>query len=221
MHNINNIEIKISNNLVDYTESLKIMEKRVVDINLNNKKELIWFLYHDHIYTIGTSGSEKEIREKITYPVIKTNRGGKITYHGPGQKIIYLMLNLRKKGYDIRKFITLIEEWIIISLKDIGVKGINDKDHVGIWVEDKNTLKKISSIGLRVRKGITFHGVSINMNPNLENFKGINPCGNNPNNVTSLEELGLKKEIKYFDDILIRNFNKLFKAKLKLRKIQE
>ena len=88
-------------------------------------------------------------------------------------------------------------------------------------MEDKNTLKKISSIGLRVRKGITFHGVSINMNPNLENFKGINPCGNNPNNVTSLEELGLKKEIKYFDDILIRNFNKLFNAKLKLRKIQE
>ena len=131
------------------------------------------------------------------------------------------MLNLRKKGYDIRKFIALIEEWIIISLKDIGVKGINDKDHVGIWVEDNNTLKKISSIGLRVRKGITFHGVSINMNPNLENFKGINPCGNNPNNVTSLEEMGLKKEIKYFDDILIRNFNKLFNAKLKLRKIQE
>ena len=127
----------------------------------------------------------------------------------------------RKKGYDIRKFIALIEEWIIISLHDIGVIGINDKDHVGIWVEDKNTLKKISSIGLRVRKGITFHGVSINMNPNLENFKGINPCGNNPNDVTSLEEMGLKKEIKYFDDILIRNFNKLFKAKLKLRKIQE
>ena len=92
MNNINNIEIKISNDLIDYTESLKIMEKRVVDINLNNKKELIWFLYHDHIYTIGTSGSKKEIREKITYPVIKTNRGGKITYHGPGQRIVYLSL---------------------------------------------------------------------------------------------------------------------------------
>lgn len=219
--NDNEIEYFQEEGVIDYPYSIKFMEKKVEEIYKNNCKEFLWFLEHDNIYTAGTSAKPEDLIEKNKFKVYESSRGGQYTYHGPGQKIIYLMLNLRKKGYDIRKFIALIEEWIIISLQDIGVKGINDKDHVGIWVEDKNTLKKISSIGLRVRKGITFHGVSINMNPNLENFKGINPCGNNPNNVTSLEELGLKKEIKYFDDILIRNFNKLFNAKLKLRKIQE
>ena len=128
------------------------------------------------------------------------------------------MLNLRKKGYDIRKFISLIEEWIIKSLKDIDVNAVNDKNHVGIWIKDKNSLKKISSIGLRVRKGITFHGISINLNPNLENFKGINPCGNDPKDVTSLEEIGLKNKIKKFDQVLLKNFSAVFNVKLKSKK---
>ena len=127
------------------------------------------------------------------------------------------MLDLRKNGYDIKGFITLLENWIISSFKAIGVIAINDKDHVGIWVEDKNRLNKIASIGLRVRKGITFHGISININPNLENFKGINPCGKNPSAVTSIKELGLNKKIKEFDNLLIENFEKTFKAKLKVR----
>ena len=185
--NDNEIEYFQEERVIDYPYSIKFMEKKVEEIYKNNCREFLWFLEHDNIYTAGTSAKPEDLIEKNKFKVYESSRGGQYTYHGPGQKIIYLMLNLRKKGYDIRKFIALIEEWIIISLKDIGLKAINDKDHVGIWVEDKNTLKKISSIGLRVRKGITFHGVSINMNPNLENFKGINPCGNNPNDVTTTD----------------------------------
>ena len=213
MKNINNIEIKISNNLVDYKESLKIMEKRVVDINLNNKKELIWFLYHDHIYTIGTSGSEKEIREKITYPVIKTNRGGQFTYHGPGQRIAYIMLNVRDREYNVKSFIRLLEQWIMNSLHDMGIKSFLIKGKVGIWVRNE---EKIASLGLRIRKGISFHGVSLNINPNLDHFSGIIPCGNENSDVTSIEKIGLDISKKEIDNILISNFSKVFKIDVKL-----
>ena len=190
----------------------------IEDIHKNNCKEFLWFLEHDNIYTAGTSAKQKDLINSNKFKVYKSSRGGQYTCHGPGQRVVYLMLNLRKKGYDIRKFISLIEEWIIKSLKDIGVKAVNDKSHVGIWIKDKNSLKKISSIGLRVRKGITFHGISINLNPNLENFKGINPCGNDPKDVTSLEEIGLKNKIKKFDQVLIKNFSTVFNVKLKSKK---
>ena len=129
------------------------------------------------------------------------------------------MLNVRKNGYDIRKFISMLEHWIIVTLSDIGLKATKDRSHVGIWVREEKSLKKISSIGLRVRKGITFHGVSLNLNPNLENFKGINPCGNNPNEMTSLKEMGLEKEIKNIDKLLINNFEKIFNSSLKPMKV--
>ena len=193
------------------------MEK-IEDIHKNNCKEFLWFLEHDNIYTAGTSAKQKDLINSNKFKVYKSSRGGQYTYHGPGQRVVYLMLNLRKKGYDIRKFISLIEEWIIKSLKDIDVNAVNDKNHVGIWIKDKKSLKKISSIGLRVRKGITFHGISINLNPNLENFKGINPCGNDPKDVTSLEEIGLKNKIKKFDQVLIKNFSTVFNVKLKSKK---
>ena len=140
--NDNEIEYFQEERIIDYPYSIEFMEKKVEEIHKNNCKEFLWFLEHDNIYTAGTSAKPEDLIEKNKFKVYETSRGGQYTYHGPGQKIIYLMLNLRKKGYDIRKFISLIEEWIIISLKDIGLKGINDKNHVGIWVEDKNTLKK-------------------------------------------------------------------------------
>ena len=193
------IEYFLDKKTIDYPDSIEFMEKKIEDIHKNNCKEFLWFLEHDNIYTAGTSAKKKDLINSNKFKVYKSSRGGQYTYHGPGQRVVYLMLNLRKKGYDIRKFISLIEEWIIKSLKDIDVNAVNDKNHVGIWIKDKNSLKKISSIGLRVRKGITFHGISINLNPNLENFKGINPCGNDPKDVTSLEEIGLKNKIKKFD----------------------
>ena len=212
------IEYFLDKKTIDYPDSIEFMEKKIEDIHKDNCKEFLWFLEHDNIYTAGTSAKQKDLINSNKFKVYKSSRGGQYTYHGPGQRVVYLMLNLRKKGYDIRKFISLIEEWIIKSLKDIDVNAVNDKNHVGIWVKDKNSLKKISSIGLRVRKGITFHGISINLNPNLENFKGINPCGNDPKNVTSLEEIGLKNKIKKFDQVLIKNFSTVFNVKLKSKK---
>ena len=212
------IEYFLDKKTIDYPDSIEFMEKKIEDIHKDNCKEFLWFLEHDNIYTAGTSAKKKDLINSDKFKVYKSSRGGQYTYHGPGQRVVYLMLNLRKKGYDIRKFISLIEEWIIKSLKDIDVNAVNDKNHVGIWIKDKKSLKKISSIGLRVRKGITFHGISINLNPNLENFKGINPCGNDPNDVTSLEEIGLKNKIKKFDQVLIKNFSTVFNVKLKSKK---
>ena len=212
------IEYFLDKKTIDYPDSIEFMEKKIEDIHKNNCKEFLWFLEHDNIYTAGTSAKKKDLINSNKFKVYKSSRGGQYTYHGPGQRVVYLMLNLKKKGYDIRKFISLIEEWIIKSLKDIDVNAVNDKNHVGIWIKDKNSLKKISSIGLRVRKGITFHGISINLNPNLENFKGINPCGNDPKDVTSLEEIGLKNKIKKFDQVLIKNFSTVFNVKLKSKK---
>ena len=212
------IEYFLDKKTIDYPDSIEFMEKKIEDIHKNKCKEFLWFLEHDNIYTAGTSAKQKDLINSNKFKVYKSSRGGQYTYHGPGQRVVYLMLNLRKKGYDIRKFISLIEEWIIKSLKDIDVHAVNDKNHVGIWIKDKNSLKKISSIGLRVRKGITFHGISINLNPNLENFKGINPCGNDPKDVTSLEEIGLKNKIKKFDQVLLKNFSTVFNVKLKSKK---
>ena len=212
------IEYFLDKKTIDYPDSIEFMEKKIEDIHKNKCKEFLWFLEHDNIYTAGTSAKQKDLINSNKFKVYKSSRGGQYTYHGPGQRVVYLMLNLRKKGYDIRKFISLIEEWIIKSLKDIDVNAVNDKNHVGIWIKDKNSLKKISSIGLRVRRGITFHGISINLNPNLENFKGINPCGNDPKDVTSLEEIGLKNKIKKFDQVLIKNFSTVFNVKLKSKK---
>ena len=204
MKNINNIEIKISNDLVDYKESLKIMENRVVDINLNNKKELIWFLYHDHIYTIVTSGSEKEIREKITYPVIKTNRGGKITYHGPGQRIVYFLIDLKKRKKDIRKFVSIIENSTINLLKEYNIEAKSYPEKIGIWVTkfNENKLKKerkIGAIGLRLKKWTTYHGLSFNINPKMDNYKFIDACGLKNFKNTSLHELDINITEENFD----------------------
>ena len=212
MNNINNIEIKISNDLVDYKESLKIMEKRVNDINLNNKKELIWFLYHDHIYTIGTSGSEKEIREKITYPVIKTNRGGKITYHGPGQRIVYFLVDLKKRKKDIRKFVSIIENSTINLLKEYNIEAKSYPEKIGIWVTkfNENKLKKerkIGAIGLRLKKWTTYHGLSFNINPDLSYYDNIHACGLKNYKTTSLLELGINISKEEFDKMFFKKFN--------------
>ena len=213
------VEYFIDRELVDYPFSIDFMEKKVESIHNHTSREFIWFLEHDNIYTAGTSSKASDLVEKNKFKVYESSRGGQYTYHGPGQRVIYLMLNIRKNGYDIRKFISMLEQWIIVSLSDIGLKATKDRSHVGIWVREEKSLKKISSIGLRVRKGITFHGVSLNLNPNLENFKGINPCGNNPKEMTSLKEMGLEKEIKNIDKLLINNFEKIFNSSLKPMKI--
>lgn len=209
----NVIEFFNSSELVDYKKSIQLMEKRVENIKKKKQSELLWFLEHPSIYTAGTSSKDKDLLNDNLFPVIKTNRGGQFTYHGPGQRIAYIMLNVRDREYNVKSFIRLLEQWIMNSLHDMGIKSFLIKDKVGIWVRNE---EKIASLGLRIRKGISFHGVSLNINPNLDHFSGIIPCGNENSGVTSIEKIGLDISKKEIDDILISNFSKVFKIDVKL-----
>ena len=209
--NKNVIEFFNSNELVDYKKSIELMEKRVEGINEGKASELLWFLEHPPIYTAGTSSNDKDLLNENLFPVFRTNRGGQFTYHGPGQRVAYVMLNVRDRDYNVKSFIRLLEQWIMNSLMDIGIKSFLIKGKVGIWV---NNEEKIASLGLRIRKGISFHGISLNINPNLEHFSGIIPCGNENSGITSIEKIGLNIKKKEIDKILISNFKKTFEVKI-------
>ena len=209
----NVIEFFNSSELVDYKKSIQLMEKRVENIKKKKQSELLWFLEHPSIYTAGTSSKDKDLLNDNLFTVIKTNRGGQFTYHGPGQRIAYIMLNVRDREYNVKSFIRLLEQWIMNSLHDMGIKSFLIKGKVGIWVRNE---EKIASLGLRIRKGISFHGVSLNINPNLDHFSGIIPCGNENSGVTSIEKIGLDISKKEIDNILILNFSKVFKIDVKL-----
>ena len=209
--NKNVIEFFNSSELIDYKKSIEFMEKRVEGINEGKASELLWFLEHPPIYTAGTSSNDKDLLNENLFPVFRTNRGGQFTYHGPGQRVAYLMLNVRDRDYNVKSFIRLLEQWIMNSLMDIGIKSFLIKGKVGIWV---NNEEKIASLGLRIRKGISFHGISLNINPNLEHFSGIIPCGNENSGITSIEKIGLNIKKKEIDKILISNFKKTFEAKI-------
>ena len=209
----NVIEFFNSSELVDYKKSVQLKERRVENIKKKKQSELLWFLEHPSIYTAGTSSKDKDLLNDNLFPVIKTNRGGQFTYHGPGQRIAYIMLNVRDREYNVKSFIRLLEQWIMNSLHDMGIKSFLIKGKVGIWVRNE---EKIASLGLRIRKGISFHGVSLNINPNLDHFSGIIPCGNENSGVTSIEKIGLDISKKEIDNILILNFSKVFKIDVKL-----
>ena len=175
---MSDIEILISEKLIDYNDSLTFMKKRVDEIHLGEKKELIWFLSHDHIITQGASAKKNEIIKNTNLKIIKTNRGGKTTYHGPGQRIVYFLINLNNKKKDIRRFISIIENSLILFLQEFNIKATSFNDRVGIWVtESQNTPltkeEKIGAIGLRLNKWITYHGLSFNINPKLNYYDYI------------------------------------------------
>ena len=198
-----NIEIKKSIKPVNYFDAINILESRLKDLYENNEKELIWTLEHDEVFTAGTSYKENEIIDK-SIKILETNRGGKITYHGPGQLICYFVLDLRKKK-DIRKFITIIEKTIIQTLKFYKIETFPDKDNIGIWHKSNNEIKKIAAIGIRVSKWIAYHGFAININNDLENYKKIIPCGISDKGVTNLKNI-LDQDYSNLNDILIKNF---------------
>ena len=198
------IEIKKSEKPVKYDAAIKFMENRLDDLNDKKCKELIWVLEHNELYTAGTSSKENEILDK-SIKIIKTNRGGKITYHGPGQLVCYFVIDLKKRKKDIRKFISTIEKTIISTLKYFNIEAIADKKNIGIWYKDKSELKKVAAIGVRVKKWIAYHGFSININNDLNKYKAIVPCGINDKGVTSLEKIN-KQSYKNFDKKLIENF---------------
>ncbi len=203
------IEIKKSMKCVDYDVALKFLEKRVEDVINRKKPELLWILEHKPIFTAGTSSKENEILNK-TINVSKTSRGGKITHHGPGQKIVYFVLNLNERGKDIRKLIKHIENCIIKILKEYGIKSFNDKKNIGIWVNINGKTKKVASIGIRVKRWIAFHGFSINISNNLEVYKNIVPCGVYSKGITNLCSIK-KNNYKYINQKIINNFLKVFK----------
>ena len=183
-----NIEIKKSIKAVNYKVAINLLEKRVKDLVLNNGRELIWFLEHRAIFTAGTSYKEKEIIEK-KIKIFKTNRGGKITWHGPGQIICYLVIDLNKRKKDIRKFISAIEDCIIHTLKEVNIKSFNDRKNIGIWTNHDNKIKKIAAIGIRVKKWIAFHGFYINYSNSLEEYKKIIPCGIKDKGVVNINKI--------------------------------
>ena len=195
------IEVKNSKKPVDYLESMRLLEERVNDVFLGKKKELVWVLEHKSIYTAGVSAKEQDIlNNKIK--VIKTNRGGKLTYHGPGQKVVYFVLNLNNRGRDLRKFINKLEKCIIKTLKTYKIESYADRKNIGIWIMKD---KKIAAIGIKVKKWIAYHGFSLNVSNDLKKYNAIIPCGIKNKKITSLKEEGI---INYnnIEKIIIKNF---------------
>ena len=202
------IEVKNSKKLVDYKESMKILEKRVNDVFLGNKNEFLWILEHKTVFTAGSSSSEKDVINK-NIKVIKTNRGGKHTLHSPGQKIVYFVLNLNKRGKNIRSLVNNIENTIIEILRNYKIISHADRKNIGIWVEHKKEVKKIAAIGIKVKKWIAYHGFSINVSNDLKEYQKIIPCGLKNKKVTSIRNLGIDN-FKNIDDIIINKFLNTF-----------
>ena len=201
-----NIEIKKSIKPVKYDVAIKLLEERLLDININKKGDLIWLLEHEEIYTAGTSYKESEILNK-NINLIKTNRGGKITYHGPGQLICYFVIDLKQRKKDIRKFITLIEKTIIESLFEFNIKSFGDSKNIGIWVDDIKKINKVAAIGVRVSKWIAYHGFAINISNDLTKYQNIIPCGISDKGVTNLKSIN-DQNYNILGDVIVKNFTK-------------
>tara|TARA_B110000914_G_C15479824_1_gene455058 strand:- start:407 stop:1030 length:624 start_codon:yes stop_codon:yes gene_type:complete len=198
------MEIKKSIKPVKYVDAINELEKRLNFLHKKKGDELIWILEHEEVYTAGTSYSENEIIDK-SIKILKTNRGGKITYHGPGQLVFYFVLDLTKRKKDIRKLISIIEKTIIESLKIYNIKSFSDKENIGIWCKDNNDVKKIAAIGVRVSKWIAYHGFSINISNNLNKYNKIMPCGISDKKMTNLKEISNQDYTK-IKDTLIEKF---------------
>ena len=199
-----NIEIKKSKKPIKYNEAIEFMEQRLLKVNEKKSKQLIWILEHEDLYTAGTSFNENEIIDK-SVKIVKTNRGGKITYHGPGQLICYFVIDLKERKKDIRKFISIIEKSIIDTLKLFNIDTFADKNNVGIWYNNNSKIEKVAAIGVRVSKWIAYHGFSININNDLKKYEAIIPCGIRDKGITSLYHIS-NQSYKNIDDKIIENF---------------
>ena len=203
------IEIKKSEKPIIYEDAKKAMEERLLDLDLNKSNELIWTLEHPDVYTAGTSYNDSDILDK-SIKILKTNRGGKITYHGPGQLICYFVIDLKKRKKDIRNFISIIEKTIIETLNYYNIKSFSDKENIGIWYKDNEQIKKVAAIGVRISKWIAYHGFSINISNNLEKYNAIIPCGVKDKGITNLKQIkdqDYKELDKKLVEIFISNLN--------------
>ena len=213
------VQWEITEDKVDYNKALAKMDNHVEKMIQGKASEKIWLLEHPSLYTAGTSANKKDLIEPNRFPVFETKRGGQYTYHGPGQRVVYVMLDLNKRGKDVKKFVENLESWITLTLSEFNVTGQSRAGRVGIWVErnDKPPTnsgdlqeEKIAAIGVRLRKWITFHGFSINLDPDLSHFQGIVPCGIKEHGVTSLVDLGLPVSMHDVDNALKKSFSKVF-----------
>ena len=209
------VEWKVTPGLTDYETALAQMEARVEAVHAGTAPELVWLLEHPPLYTAGTSADPTDLTDPDRFPVFEARRGGQYTYHGPGQRVVYVMLDVGKRGHDVRKFVQDLEAWVIATLAEFSLTGHIRDGRVGVWIErpDKplmpdGTLSedKIAAIGIRLRKWISFHGLSINVEPDLEHFDGIVPCGITEHGVTSLVDLGLPVTMDDLDVALRRSF---------------
>ena len=206
------IDIKKSTKLINYTEAIDYLEKRLIEVNQNKSNELIWVLEHPSTFTAGMSYNKKEILDK-RINLIKTNRGGKITWHGPGQLVCYFVIDLNKRKKDIRRFVTLIEKTIIQTLKKYKINSFSDRKNIGIWVNNKNKIKKIGAIGIKIKKWIAYHGFSLNINNSLHQYKKIVPCGIKNKEVSNLKLIKNQNYMKIKDEIVL-NFIKNLEKKV-------
>jgi lipoyl(octanoyl) transferase len=203
-------EWSLSTGLVPYPEALVAMEQRVAAIAAGTAAEQVWLLEHPPLYTAGTSADPAELLGIQPFPIYETGRGGRHTYHGPGQRVAYVMLDLRQRGGDIRAHIQRLEEWVILALADFGVQGERRCDRIGVWVNNHGREEKIAAVGVRVRRWVTFHGIAINIAPDLGHFGGIVPCGIRDYGVTSLQVLGKNPDMAAFDTALARHWDRAF-----------
>lgn len=215
------VEWRYSQGLTDYDTALTTMEARAAAIAKGEADELIWLVEHPPLYTAGTSAKIEDLVQPDRFPVYNTRRGGQYTYHGPGQRVAYAMLDLNKRGRDVRKFVHNMETWVIAALAEFNVKGEIREGRVGVWVErddkpltitGKPAEDKIAAIGLRIRKWVSFHGLSINVEPDLSHFDGIVPCGITEYGVTSLVDLGLPVTMDDVDVALRSAFDDVFET---------
>jgi lipoyl(octanoyl) transferase len=212
------VEWRVSNALVPYERAVAEMEARIAAIHEGRARELVWLVEHPPLYTAGTSAVETDLLEPGRLPVFKTGRGGQYTYHGPGQRVVYVMLDLKKRGPDVRKFVVTLEEWLIRTLAAFNVRGERRDDRIGVWVrrpeKGDGFEDKIAAIGIRVKQWVTLHGLALNVDPDLTHFAGIVPCGVSEQRygVTSLADLGLRVSMPELDSVLRREFEGLFGA---------
>ena len=206
----NTLEWKISTNKILYPDAVRIMEDRVRNIYNKKSSECVWLLEHPAVYTCGTSALNTEIFNSGNIPIIKTKRGGKVTFHGPGQRVIYIMLNLNLRKKDIKLYISMLEKWCIATLKKFDIKAFSVKGRTGIWVNTNYGESKIGAIGVRVSRWVTYHGISININTNLSAYEGITACGLENFSATSTQAMGYKIKMSDFDQKLKETFFNFF-----------
>ena len=201
-------EWRVSSGLTPYPEALAEMEARAASVRNGEAAELVWLLEHPPLFTAGTSADPAELFNPQNFPVFAAGRGGRYTYHGPGQRVVYVIVDLERRGRDIRQFVHSLEDWVIGALADLGVAARRAPERIGIWVDDRGKEAKVGAIGVRVRRWVTMHGFAVNHDPDLSHFTGIVPCGIAEFPVTSLARLGIRDSKARFDDALEKRLNR-------------